>query len=98
MLMVELGDDEHRALKLLAVRRGTSMSRIVRSLVAAELAAGLTDEDRMTAARWTPESARAALGVGGESDLAIREQIHAAMAAAERRAETIYGESGMGAA
>jgi hypothetical protein len=34
VLTVDLDDAEHPALKILAVRRGTSMSRIVRDLIA----------------------------------------------------------------
>lgn len=90
MLTVELDDIEHRALKILAVRRGTSMSRIVRDLIASELAC-LSEPDRAAAATWTPDSARAVLGIADGSDLATRDGVAAAMAAAERQATAIYG-------
>ena len=97
MLTVELDDVEHRALKILAVRRGTSMSRIVRDLIASELA-GLSEPDRAAAARWTPDSARAVLGIAGDSDAATRDGVAAAMVAAERQAAAIYGAPETGAA
>lgn len=49
MLTVELDDAEHRALKLLALRQGTSMSRIVRDLITTTLA-DLPEADRAAAA------------------------------------------------
>ena len=73
------------------------MSRIVRDLVAAE-AAMLSDAERAVVAQWTPDAARASLGVTGDADPATQEQVSAAMAAAERRAEAIYGRSDAGAA
>jgi hypothetical protein len=97
MLTVELDDAEHRALKILAVRRGTSMSRIVRDLIAGELA-DLSDSDRATAETWTPGSVRTALGISGDTDPAIRDGVAAAMAAAERQADAIYGAPESGAA
>jgi hypothetical protein len=97
MLTVELDEAEHRALKILAVRRGTSMSRIVRDLIAGELA-DLSEADRTTAATWTPGSARTALGIAGDSDPATRDSVAASMAAAERQADAIYGAPESGAA
>src|SRR5687767_5088637 len=97
MLSVELDDAEHRALKILAVRRGTSMSRVVRDLIAGELA-DLSASDRATAESWTPESARAVLGITDDTDHATREVVAAAMAAAERQADAIYGAPETGAA
>jgi predicted transcriptional regulator len=97
MLTVDLDDDEHRALKLLALRRGTTMSRIVRELLASELAA-LSDADRATVAEWAPARARAVLGITEDTDQATREQVDAAVAAAHRSAEAIYGTPDAGAA
>jgi hypothetical protein len=97
MLTVELDDDEHRALKLLALRRGTSMSRIVRDLLASELGT-LSDADRATVAEWSPARARTVLGVTADPDQATREHVDAAVAAAHRRAEAIYGKPDAGAA
>jgi hypothetical protein len=47
---------------------------------------------------WTPESARAVLGIAGDSDPATRDGVAAAMAAAERQAEAVYGAPETGAA
>jgi plasmid stability protein len=97
MLTVDLDDAEHRALKILAVRRGTSMSRIVRDLITSELA-GLSEADRAAAAGWTPDTPRAVLGITGDADPVTRDGVAAAMAAAERQAEAIYGAPETGAA
>ena len=97
MLTVELDDAEHRALKLLALRHGTSMSRIVRDLIAAALA-DLPEADRAAAATWTPATARAVLGIASTPEPTNRETVSAAMAAAERQADTIYGAPEAGAA
>jgi len=97
MLTVELNDEEHRALKLLAVRRGTSMSRIVRDLLADELVS-LSAADRAVAAEWTRDAPRATLGITADSDPAVHDAVSSAMAAAERDAEAIYGRPQAGAA
>jgi hypothetical protein len=89
-LTVDLDAGEHRALKLLAMRRGTSMSRIMRDLIADELAE-VPESDRVTAESWTLGAVRAVLGITGEPTATIREEVAAAMAVAEHEAEGIYG-------
>ena len=97
MLTVELTDEEHRALKLLAVRRGTSMSRIVRDLLSRELSS-LSGADRAAAAEWTRDTARSVLGITADTDPAVHDAVTAAMAAAERDADAVYGRPQTGAA
>jgi hypothetical protein len=97
MLTVDLDDTEHRGLKLLALRRGTSMSHIVRSLVAAELRT-LSEPDRATVAEWSPNTVREVLGVHEDPDQATRDRVDAAIEEADRKAAAYYGRSATGAA
>src|SRR5262245_38504671 len=90
-LTVNLADSDHTALKVIAARRGTSAARIVRDLIAGELAA--TDACEPGAATWTPATARTVLGIDDETDPIVRATVAAAMIAAERQADAIYGAS-----
>ena len=87
-LTVNLSDADHTALKIIAARRGTTAARIVRNLIAGELAAA----DASDPAAWTPASARTVLGMD-ETDPTVRATVAAAMIAAERQADAIYGDS-----
>jgi len=89
-LTVNLPDADHTALKIIAARRGTTAARIVRNLIAGELAATAVSERR---AAWTPASARTVLGIDGEIDPIVRANVAAAMIAVESQADAIYGDS-----